>query len=138
MKPLLEKPRIVLEEWNRDAATYIPKTHVGITWNINGYLIDIFRINVLASAVNRSTSMVRKWEISNKLPEPLFRSDQERTKLGKDKSYDRYYSRHQIELAHKLAKKHGMLKKRVTPDLFFIGLQKSFYKEEEELEKVMS
>lgn len=62
----------------------------------NGRKIELFYISTLAEALGRTSSTIRKWEISGVIPDPMFRD----SKRG-----DRLYSKKQIDAVVKCAEK---------------------------------
>lgn len=135
-----EEAIVVVECWDDENKAYRPITLHGTVWNINGFIVEIFRIGTMAKAVGRSVSMLRKWERNGKFPKPLFQSEKERIKFQSDNesAYDRYYSKYQILQANRLAKKHQILIKKRVKQEFFDELKASFYKEREKIESMVT
>lgn len=64
----------------------------------NGEVVELFKIGVLAEALGRASSTVRKWEISGVIPKTIFKSSKN----------ERLYSREQIDLIVSCAEKSGI------------------------------
>lgn len=57
----------------REAAHFVRIRLKGVTYDIEGELIEVFRIGTLAKALGRSARTIREWERAGHIPPPLFR-----------------------------------------------------------------
>lgn len=81
----------------RKGAPLIPVKRKGVLYDLGGEQVELFRISVMAEALDRSVEVLKDWTKGKKIPKPLYRID------GNQCSH--WYSAAQIINCHRLM--HG-------------------------------
>lgn len=101
----------------------------GLFVDLGGELIELFRIGVLADALDRHPVQIKVWERQKLFPPPLF--DVEVKKHATQERKQRWYSSVQIANCHfVMQKKYGGRKNLTGPgemDCFLADLRAVFY-----------
>lgn len=80
-------------------------------YKVGGVPTNFYTVSHLAAAVNRSVRTIRHWERTGVIPPATFRAPLKGAR-GTGKHGDRLYSREQIEVIIKAAKRTGVMKGR--------------------------